>query len=82
MCSHVFDESRPILLVVHESVGWTFACGGRDHEDDDFHNVGVGHLIDRDPTLNECADLEPHSVAERASVEDPWVRKSLSAEDF
>jgi hypothetical protein len=82
ICTHVHDASRPVLLIAHGAEGWDFVCGRRDHEGaDDFHLVGVGHLIDRDPSLNECADLPLGFAAERPSVGSPWVRIGLSADE-
>jgi len=58
ICSHVFDKARPILLIVHEDRDWSFMCGKSDHGGaEDCHVVGVGHLVNRDPSIDECADL-------------------------
>jgi hypothetical protein len=82
ICSHVLDASRPILLVAHDVDGWNFACGGHDHEGStDFHVVGVGHLISRDPSINACADLPIGFVAERASTGMPWARQELPTDE-
>jgi len=51
-----------------------FMCGGADHGDNDIRVVGVGHLVERDPTLNECADLPNGFEAERSTVGAPWLR--------
>ncbi len=74
VCSHVFEGTRPILLVVREDGDWMFMCGDTDHGPDDCHVVGVGHLIDRDPTLEECADIPNGYEAERSAVGEPWLR--------
>jgi hypothetical protein len=82
ICSHVLDVSRPILLVAHDVDGWNFACGQRDHGGaDDFHVVGVGHLGNRDPSVNECADLPVGFIAERTSVGSPWIRQELPGDE-
>ena len=76
VCSHVLEASRPILLVAHDADGWNFACGQRDHAGaDDFHVVGVGHLIERDASVNDCASLPVGLIAERVSVDSPWIRR-------
>jgi hypothetical protein len=80
ICSHVSEKTRPILLVVHEDGDWQFVCGAADHAGDDGHLIGVGHLIDRDPSLNECADLPIGFVAERSAVGEPWLRSEISSE--
>lgn len=79
ICSHVFDKTRPILLVVHEDGDWQFMCGAADHAGNDGHLVGAGHLIDRDPSLNECADLPNGFVAERSAVGESWHRSEISS---
>ena len=76
VCSHVFRRERPVLLVSHGDGDWQFLCGGSDHGDD-AHVVGVGHLIDNDPSLNECADLPVDAFAEREAVGKPWTREKL-----
>lgn len=78
ICSHVYDASRPILLVTHDDEGWNFACGHHDHRGaEDFHVAGVGHLIERDPSINQCADLPVGHLAERASVDSRWTRNPI-----
>jgi hypothetical protein len=76
VCSHILEDSRPILLVAHDADGWNFACGKRDHDGaDDFHVVGVGHLVSRDSSINDRANLPVGSIAERASGDSPWMRR-------
>jgi len=74
VCSHIFSMERPILLITNEDGDWMFLCGSDDHSDGDCLIVGVAHLIDRDYTLVECADLPIGFEAERKSVEHSWVR--------
>ena len=77
ICSHVFEKSRPILLVIHEDNDWIFCCGGEDHSEKDWKVVGVGHLISRDSTLHECADLANGFEAERSGVDKDWIRMEI-----
>lgn len=71
-CPHVFNNQRPVLLVVREADGdWQFLCGGDDHHDD-VHYVGIGHLLDGDITLEAAADLPKQFVMERDEVGGPW----------
>ena len=58
VCPQVIADTRPILYVCRVEGDWQFLCGGDDH-DDECHLVGVGHLNERDPTLNELAQLKP-----------------------
>lgn len=78
ICSHVYDASRPILRVAHDADGWNFACGHHDHRAEDFHVCGVGHLTQRDPSINSCADLPVGFVAERASADSRWTRNPIA----
>ena len=84
ICKHIFHEQRPVLLVEHDKDGdWSFMCGFTDHSTDtadgEYFVVGVGHLTDGDPTLDEISDLAPGWLAERREVGADWER--LIAED-
>jgi len=79
VCNHVRDNLRPVLLATHYEDGdWAFTCGESDHSDDsdDYTLVGVGHLTERDPSLNRISDLERGFCAERKSIGGDW-RRSL-----
>ena len=73
ICSHVFENEKPILLVCHEGGDWQFLCGGTHRTDEKPKVVGVGHLVERDPSLNEIADLPLDFEAERSEVGAQWV---------
>jgi hypothetical protein len=82
VCVHVFVGALPVLLVAHESDGaWSFVCGGV-HPDspESYRVVGVGHLLGRDPSLHDCADLPEGFEAERAAVGEPWIRTEISSD--
>lgn len=81
VCTHVFDGTKPVLLVVHDKDGdWSFVCG-EPHENsaEAYRVVGVGHLTFRDPTLNECADLPAGFEAERSAVGRQWMRTKIDS---
>jgi hypothetical protein len=83
VCDHVSKNERPILLVAHEDGDWQFLCGVGDDDfesPDSLHVVGVGHLIDRDPSINLCADLPNGYEAERSEINEPWVRTKIDGE--
>lgn len=78
VCQHVFAQERPILFVVHMEGDWQFLCGEAHEEDDLPRHVGVGHLLQRDPTLESIAHIPDGASAERQSVEHAWVCETLS----
>ena len=74
VCSHVFKNTRPILESVRDEDGsWQFLCGVEGCLDEGGpHLVGVGHLIARDPSINELIVLNLGMYAERASDTSKW----------
>jgi hypothetical protein len=78
ICSHVFENSRPILLVANSKGDWQFLCG--DNHNDIPKVVGINHLLNRDPSLREVLDLPENWEAERDNPQAPWQRHP-SADD-
>lgn len=81
VCTHVFDQTKPVLLIVHDKDDdWSFVCGG-PHEDSAgaYRVVGVGHLTSRDPELDQCADLPVGFEAERLAVGQQWIRTEIES---
>ena len=75
ICSHVFEDTRPILLVSHEDGVWQFLCGAGDHPSEEVPRVcGMNHLLDRDESLKEILDLPENWDAERTDIKSPWRR--------
>ena len=74
VCEHIFKAEKPVLYVVHRENSWQFLCGGENESVDDAKMVGIGHLIDRDPTLNHLADLPIGWDAERTTINDGWIK--------
>jgi len=74
ICNHIFGDSHPVLLVVHAADGeWMFLCGGEHSDDADQYQVaGIGHLVDRDPSLAELLDLPAGHAAERTAPGGYW----------
>ncbi|MES9901603.1 MAG: hypothetical protein ABW168_02840 [Sedimenticola sp.] len=74
VCPHVFNDEKPVLDAVRDPDGyWQFFCGDPScPENTEPKLVGVGHLINRDKTIDELAKLEVASYAERKSVKSPW----------
>ena len=75
VCSHVFNGSKPVMLVSRPEGDWCFLCG-EEHEDDAsaYAVVGIGHVLDSDPSLLQLHDLPPDWDAERRGVGLNWVR--------
>ena len=73
VCPHVFENSRPILLVIHEDGDWQCLCGQDDHYGNDGHLVGMGHLLERDQSIEQLHDLPDNWEAGRTSPNDEWV---------
>lgn len=78
VCSHVFEASRPILLVAVEDGDLMLLCGDTHSESERFHVMGANHLVERDPTVGEVLDLEDGYEAERAAPGQPWLRTPLT----
>ena len=77
VCSHVFENSRPVLLVSRAGGDWQCLCGGGHEAQKKPRVVGLNHLVERDRTLSELQDLQPDWEAERTAIGEPWVRTSL-----
>ncbi len=74
VCKHVFRSERPVLFAYREDGMLCLMCGEADHDEsaDGFKVVGVGHLLERDPSLNDLERLPEGAEVERLSVADPW----------
>ena len=80
-CPHVFSGERPVLFVVRDPDGyWQFFCGQNDEDYSKGHHIGIGHLLERDPTLESMAELKTSTVARRVSVGANWKISNLEVE--
>ena len=76
VCNHVFDGSRPILLVTRDDGDWCFLCGDvHEQNASAYKTVGIGHVVGADPSLIELRDLPADWEAEREQVDSPWTRR-------
>lgn len=80
VCSHVFNDTRPVLLVARENGDWMYLCGRPHASTERYEVVGREHLLQRDPTLAGTADLSDQMEAERSAVGSDWVRRRLLPE--
>jgi hypothetical protein len=77
----VAEGTEPVRVVVHDHEGhWQFVCGTTNHASDAMI-VGVNHILDLDPTLEELSTCrgargrhEPYKPGRRRA----WVRDQLS----
>ncbi|MCP3930377.1 MAG: hypothetical protein GY705_14895 [Bacteroidetes bacterium] len=80
ICSHIFNDTKPILLVCHEGDDWQFLCGGHHDIDEKPTIVCVSHLVEQDPSLSEIADLPNGWEAERSEKGGEWFRSKYGEE--
>lgn len=72
-CSHVWEDNEPVLYVIHEGDGdWQFLCGG-SHSDSEPILLHLEHLLERDRSINELADLGCSHSAERTELGQAWT---------
>ncbi len=81
VCSHVFDQMRPVLLVCHDGGDWQFLCGGEHAEGEIPHVVGLNHILDLDPSLQELMNIPIDSEAERQAPDLPWILTGMKSVD-
>jgi len=74
-CSHVIKDQYPILLVSHDidDGGWQFLCGKESHSEKDAIIIGLGEILEMDPTVNDIADLEIGFIARRKLRSGKWT---------
>lgn len=77
VCSHVYDQSRPVLMVVRQGGDWQFLCGHQHAADDVPHVVGLKHMFEIDASIKELSDLPNECEAERIAINAPWIRTGL-----
>lgn len=80
VCSHVFDASRPILLVAREEGDLMFLCGFGHGPEEQYHLVGINHLVARDPSVGEVLHLDDGFEAKRDREGAEWTVSPLSPE--
>lgn len=77
VCSHVFNNTRPILLVSRAGGDWQCLCGEEHDSGEVPYVVGLNHLMERDPMLAELQDLPTEWEAERANAGGVWIRRNI-----
>jgi hypothetical protein len=75
VCIHVFEGTQPVLYVTRPEGDWCALCGKSHPDDANYYRVvGLGHVIEQDPTVAEVLDLAANEEAERQAVGGPWAR--------
>ena len=71
----VLNDGFPVLRVVHyeDDHSWAFTCG-TTNKSEDLKIVGMGQIVDMDPTLHSIANLAPGWSAYRESTDAQWIR--------
>lgn len=78
VCTHVFNETAPVLLVSRPDGDWCFLCGAvHDDSAAQFRVVGISHIFAQDSTLLELGNLPIDWEAERVALGEPWLRTKL-----
>lgn len=74
VCPHVFKNKSPVLVSIRDSEGdWQFFCDDENcPEKSEPHLIGVGHLTESDPTINELTCLKPNYFAQRIHADAEW----------
>lgn len=75
VCSHIFKDERPVLLVSRVGGDWQFLCGSAHDPNDLPEVVGLNHLFERDNSLEELRNLPKDWEAERSTVGGEWTKK-------
>lgn len=77
----ILERGAPILVVCHDADdhGWQF-LDGVSEDIDDLAIMGLGHIVDLDPTMATLANLEPGYQAARQSVTSAWVIEPIPAD--
>jgi hypothetical protein len=72
-CRHII-AGAPIVLVSHDVEGdWQFLCEQESHDSAHLLIVCLGHLTERDPSINDVASMCTGHHAERANRAAPWT---------
>jgi hypothetical protein len=78
VCKHVYQNQRPVTLVVLEDGDLSFLCGEDDHADSatDFKAVGFGHIADSNPQVVRIEGLSDGYEAE-LNADGQWLYSQL-----
>ncbi|WP_241676816.1 hypothetical protein [Chryseobacterium sediminis] len=73
VCNHIFDKSKSVLYVTHDSDGyWQFLCGEDHHTEDDIKVISLLQAVQLDNTINDLYEMPLNVGAERKSITEKW----------
>lgn len=72
VCSHIFDNTRPILYISKDDGEYQFLCGDIHEENELPRVVGLGEIVESDESVLDVMDLNDGQDAERKTVNDSW----------
>ena len=72
VCTCVFNNEKPVLLVSFEDGDWQFLCGDNHKPSEKPKVVGINHILERDITLKEVLKMGNNKIAERKDLKDQW----------
>jgi hypothetical protein len=77
---HVVQKGSPIIVVIHHDDGvWEF-WGEEEICESDIMVIGLGELINHDPTVLEIADLPENFKAVRRFKNDLWELSKIDGD--
>ena len=77
----ILERAAPILVVCHDADdhGWQFLDGASE-DIDDLAIIGLGHILEIDPSMTDLAHLQPGFEATRQSEGAAWVVQPIPPE--
>jgi hypothetical protein len=76
---YVVRQHFPILFVFHYEDGcWQFSGKEEDLPDEDFMVLGLGEVIELDPSVKHLSHLPLGAMASRKNKQSEWVITPLS----
>lgn len=78
LCSHVFNNTKPILYVAKEEDEWQFLCGDEHDLDEIPHVVGINHIFDNDDSFKDLVLILNDFEAERIDTNSMWCISKLT----
>jgi hypothetical protein len=78
ICEHIFEGSRPVLLVAHEGGDWQFLCGGPHSPKAIPRVVGMNHILEADPSIRDVLNIPIDWEAERNAIGAEWTRTMIN----